>query len=51
MSKIFDKNSAVWFEIPATDFNPGVGFYEQVCKDTEPGRKAPSSDGNIFPPR
>ncbi len=32
MSDIFDKNTAVWFEIPSTDFNRAVSFYEQVFK-------------------
>ncbi len=32
MPSIFDKNTAVWFEIPATDFNRAVSFYEQVFK-------------------
>ena len=32
MTNIFDKNTAVWFEIPATDFGRAVSFYEQVFK-------------------
>ena len=32
MTDIFDKNTAVWFEIPATDFSRAVSFYEQVFK-------------------
>jgi uncharacterized protein len=32
MPNIFDKNSAVWFEIPAIDFGRAVSFYEQVFK-------------------
>jgi uncharacterized protein len=32
MTDIFDKNTAVWFEIPSTDFSRAVSFYEQVFK-------------------
>jgi predicted enzyme related to lactoylglutathione lyase len=30
MTNIFDKNTAVWFEILFTDFNRAVRFYEVV---------------------
>ncbi len=33
MTDIFEKNTAVWFEIPSTDFNRAVAFYEQVMNN------------------
>ena len=32
MTNIFDKNSVVWVEILATDFDRAVSFYERVLK-------------------
>ncbi len=49
MTDIFDKNTAVWFEIPAADFSRAVSFYEQVFKvKLNPDETGPFRMG-IFP--
>lgn len=42
-------NAAVWFEIPAADFDRAVGFYEKVLRTTLRREKFGPADMAVFP--
>jgi predicted enzyme related to lactoylglutathione lyase len=49
MSAAKPQNAAVWFEIPAADFDRAVGFYEKVFDTRLKREKFGPADMAVFP--